>query len=159
MSLESLGVDIEELGGLLNTIVIKKMSKDLGSKYEELYTDDQKYSTRTLIEYLETKAKAATADPSNRTSKGPLGAEEKHQDHQPVLSWQSPPRPALSAICPIIRLTGAANYCGWNCRKDMIERCKSTYASGASNHWGRDTRQHPTANAKIIHAFVGDITD
>jgi hypothetical protein len=73
MSLESLGVDIEELGGLLNTIVIEKMSKDLGSKYEELCTDDQKYSTRKLIEYLETKAKAATAETSNGTSKGTSG--------------------------------------------------------------------------------------
>jgi hypothetical protein len=69
MSLESLG----ELGGLLNTIVIEKISKDLGSKYEKLCTDDHKYSTRKLIEYLETKAKAATADTSNGTSKGASG--------------------------------------------------------------------------------------
>jgi hypothetical protein len=73
MSLESLGVNIEELGGLLNTIVIKKMSKDLGSKYEELCTNDQKYSTRKLIEYLEMKAKAGTANTSNGTSKGTSG--------------------------------------------------------------------------------------
>jgi hypothetical protein len=91
--------------------------------------------------------------------KGPLGAEEKHQDHRPVLSQHSSPKPAQSVICQTIRLTGVANYYAWNCRKDMIERCKNAYASGASNHWGRDTRWHPTANAKTIHAFVGDITD
>jgi hypothetical protein len=73
MSLESLGVQIEEIGGLLNTIVIEKMSKDLGSKYEEICAEDQNYSTRKLLEYLETKAKAATADTSNGNSKGTSG--------------------------------------------------------------------------------------
>jgi hypothetical protein len=73
MFLKSLGVDIEELGGLINMIVIDKMSIDLGSKHEELSSEDQKYSTGKLLQYLETKAKAATADASNSNSKGTSG--------------------------------------------------------------------------------------
>jgi hypothetical protein len=118
MSLESLGVDIEELGGLLNTIVIEKMSKDLGSKYEELCTDDQKYSTRKLNEYLETKAKAATADTSNGTSKGASGGRREA------------PRSSTSALtvftskaCTICDMPNhQANWCRELLRMELQER-------------------------------------
>jgi hypothetical protein len=65
-----------------------------------------------------------------------------------------PPGAALSSICQISRLIGAANYCGWNCRKDMIEGCKNAYALGPSNHWDQGIRRHLTANANTIHVFV-----
>jgi hypothetical protein len=108
---------------------------------------------------LRQRLKQPQQTPPTKPPKVPLEAEEKHRDHQPVLTQHSPPGPVQSAICQIIRLIGAVNYCGWNCKKDMIERCKNAYALGASNHWGPGIRQHPTANAKTIHVFVRDITD
>jgi hypothetical protein len=118
MSLESLGVDIEELGGLLNTIVIEKMSKDLGSKYEELCTDDQKYSTRKLIKYLETKAKAATAVTSNGTSKAASGGKRKTPR-----SSTSGPTAFTSKACTICDMPNhQANWCRKLLRMELQER-------------------------------------
>ena len=72
LSLESMGVNLEAIGGFLVCIVQEKMVGDLVQKWEEEIASDTTYSTDRLLKFLDVKAKASMANGVNAsTAKNP----------------------------------------------------------------------------------------